>query len=335
MKYSKQHMQGQMSTARSVQKQPLVSIVLPTYNGAKYLQQSIESCLSQSYENLELIVVVDGSTDETETILEEFSDLRMKIVHHKRNRGLPEGLNTGFTHTQGALLTWTSDDNWYAPDAIAEMAGFLGDHPEVGFVYADMWLVDEEGQTQELDVLPPEHLKTQLMNGIYACFLYRREVYEAIGDYDPATRLAEDYDYWLRIAERYEIAALHRRHYYYRQHAGSLTGVHGRYGAARRILKVRRNRKWIGWREYLYWSAYLDIDAAFWHKQQGNWDQVRRMGVRGLVKNPAHVRNIGFLSILGESILGNRVTSLLRRAVRRLWKTDSHLPQGNGKSGSL
>ena len=324
----------QASMTVSARLQPLVSIVLPTYNGAKYLRQSVASCLSQSYENLELIVVVDGSTDDTESILAEFSEQRLQVIRHEQNRGLPEALNTGFAHARGDFLTWTSDDNWYAPDAIWEMVHFLVQNPQIGLVYADMWLVDGEGRTQELDVLPPDHLKTQPLNGIYACFMYRREVYETIGDYDPATRLVEDYDYWLRIAERFEIAPLRRRLYYYRQHAGSLTGMHGRYGAPRLILKVRRRRKWISWREYLYWSAYLDVDAAFWHKLRGEWKQVRRMAVLGLVKNPASVSNIGLRSILVESFLGHQATSWLRRSVRRLWRISAKPSRNNSKAGN-
>jgi len=313
--------------------QPLVSIILPTYNGARYLQQSVASCLGQSYANLELIVVVDGSTDDTRAVLAQFSDSRLKIIEHERNCGLPEGLNTGFAHAQGALLTWTSDDNWYAPDAIAQMVAFLLDNLQVGLVYADMWLVDETGTLQEIDVLPPDHLKTQPWNGIYACFMYRREVYAAVGEYDPSTRLAEDYDYWLRIAERYPIAALHRRLYYYRQHAGSLTGTHGRYGAPRRILQVRRQRRWMSLREFLYWSAYLDVDAAFWHRQRGEWGHVRRMATHGLLKNPANARNLGLLSIWAESILGHQAASWLRQVGRRMGMAQPAASYDQGESG--
>lgn len=300
--------------------QPLVSIVLPTYNGASYLRQSIASCLNQSYRELEVVAVVDGSTDETEAILAEFSDERLRVVCHTRNRGLPEALNTGFRQARGELLTWTSDDNWYAPEAIQEMVAFVVQNPQVGLVYADLWLVDEEGRMTELNALPPEHLETQPWNGVYACFMYRREVYETVGDYDPSSRLVEDYDYWLRVAELHKMAMLRKRLYYYRQHKGSLTGVHGRYGAARRILQVRRKRGWIGWREYLYWSAYLDVDAAFWYRGQGDWALVRRMGMRGLIKNPANTRNVGFVSILAESIVGRRATCRLKKLVRHFRK---------------
>jgi glycosyltransferase involved in cell wall biosynthesis len=297
----------------------LVSIVLPTYNGARYLRQSVASCLAQTYPDMELIVVVDGSTDDTQAVLASFSDPRLQVICHDRNRGLPEALNTGFAHATGCYLTWTSDDNWYAPDAIAEMVQCLRQHPEVGLVYTDMWLVDDEGKTlSELSALAPDHLRVQPWNGVHACFMYTRQAREAVGDYDPATRLAEDYDYWLRIAEQFAILPLHKPLYHYRQHATSLTGTRGRYAAARQILRIRRRRKWMRWPEYLYWSAYLDMDAAFWHWHQGNKQQTRYMALKSLVKNPANARNIGLLSILGEAVLGTRLALVLRRVGRNL-----------------
>lgn len=299
----------------------LVSIILPTHNGARYLRQSVDSCLAQTYHDIELIVVVDGSTDATLSILESYSDTRLSVLHHSPNRGLPEALNVGFSQATGSYLTWTSDDNWYAPDAIADMVACLDQHPEVGLVYADMWLVDDDGEIlSQLQALPSDHLRTQPWNGIHACFMYTRQAREIVGEYDPATRLAEDYDYWLRIAERFEILPLHKPLYYYRQHAASLTGTRGRYAASRQILHIRRRRQWISWREYLYWSAYLDEDAAFWHWQQGDPQQTRRNALKSLFKNPANARNIGLLSIFTESVLGNRATAWLRGAVRSMLK---------------
>ena len=96
----------------------LVSIILPTYNGAKYLCQSISSCLLQSHENIELIIVVDGSTDETIEILKQIDDSRLRIIIHEKNRGLPASLNTGLKAAKGDFLSWTSDDNIYMGYAI-------------------------------------------------------------------------------------------------------------------------------------------------------------------------------------------------------------------------
>lgn len=97
---------------------PKVSIVLPTYNGARYLRQSIDSCLGQTYRNLELIVVDDASTDTTPEIIRSYQDPRIRVIRHEKSKMLPESLNTGFRAVSGDYLTWTSDDNYYVPEAI-------------------------------------------------------------------------------------------------------------------------------------------------------------------------------------------------------------------------
>src|SRR5687768_16352258 len=105
---------------------PLVSIVLPTYNGCRYLCESIDSCRKQTYPHWELILVDDCSTDDTPRIMAEAvrSDARIRSVRHETNKKLPSGLNTGFRLAKGDYLTWTSDDNCYRPEALAEMVAF-------------------------------------------------------------------------------------------------------------------------------------------------------------------------------------------------------------------
>src|SRR5574337_314358 len=106
---------------------PLISIVLPTYNGAAYLRESLDSCLNQSFQDLELIVVDDGSTDDTETILGSYSDPRLRVLKQS-NQGLAAALNAGFAQTRGRFLSWTSDDNLYLPEAMAVMCRYLEEH---------------------------------------------------------------------------------------------------------------------------------------------------------------------------------------------------------------
>src|SRR5262245_15338392 len=104
---------------------PLVSIVLPVYNGARFLRKSIDSCLTQTYRDIELIVVDDKSLDNSVDIVRSYDDDRIRLLCHPKNRKQPAGLNTGFANSNGAYLTWTSHDNYYAPTAIAEMVAFL------------------------------------------------------------------------------------------------------------------------------------------------------------------------------------------------------------------
>ena len=184
-------------------------------------------------------MVDDGSGPEVAEILRGFSDHRLTYLRHPVNQGLPAALNTGFAHATGALLTWTSDDNIYAPTAIEEMVRVLCTFPQVDFVYADAFEIDADGRVVAHLTTPP--LETlRVKNRVGGCFLYRRKVYETLGDYDASAVLAEDYDYWLRVAQRFTMQRLFRRLYYYRYHPGSLTARCDRQRVKRQADRVKR-----------------------------------------------------------------------------------------------
>ncbi|WP_407725160.1 glycosyltransferase family 2 protein [Ruminococcus sp. JL13D9] len=202
----------------------LVSIVLPVYNGEKYLAQSIESVLNQTYKNFELIIVNDCSTDSSEEIILKYKsqDDRIVYIKNEANSKLPKSLNNGFAIAKGEYFTWTSDDNMYHIDAIDTMVGFMEQHTDVGLVYCDFNMINEEGEFKyKVTVGNPEEQKYK--NTIGACFLYRRSVAENVGDYDTSLFLVEDYEYWLRISLSYRISPLHMCLYDYRWHNDSLT----------------------------------------------------------------------------------------------------------------
>ena len=201
-----------------------ISIVLPTFNGEKYLRQSLESCLKQTYRNIEVIIVDDGSTDTTPQIIHSYEDNRIISIRHDRNRGLPHSINCGFAAATGNYLTWTSDVNYFAEPALEKMLSFLKAN-NCCFVYCDYYMFDS-GNPAELKImqLPDMHTLNK-QNNIGPCFLYSRRVKESIGNYDPDTRLAEDYDYWLRVAKKFTMGHLPAPLYFYRLHATSLTSV--------------------------------------------------------------------------------------------------------------
>lgn len=201
---------------------PAVSIVLPSYNGARFLRQSIDSCLQQSFPDWELIIVDDGSTDETDQVIRSYRESRILSIRHSINRRLPAALNTGFRMCRGEFLTWTSCDNRYSPDALEVLVDFLRRNRDTDLVYADCNLIDERGRkVGHYQTGPTERLIDH--NVIGACFLYRREVYRVIGNYEVASFLAEDYDYWLRTSQQFRLTHLPRTLYDYRLHPDSLT----------------------------------------------------------------------------------------------------------------
>lgn len=206
---------------------PEISIVLPSYNGERYLRQSVDSILSQSFTDWELIIVNDCSTDRTGDIAEEYAanDDRIRVIHNTENQKLPRSLNIGFSAASGRYLTWTSDDNLYMPDALAVMAEYLDLHEEVYMVRGDMYIIDHMGRiTGKANTYSDEKLYTY--NCLGACFLYRKEVRDKIGDYDADTFCVEDYDYWLRVLQSFgKIASIDRILYQYRRHEGSLSEI--------------------------------------------------------------------------------------------------------------
>ncbi|MBW1801142.1 MAG: glycosyltransferase [Deltaproteobacteria bacterium] len=202
----------------------LVSVVLPTYNGGKYLRQAIESCLSQSYKNWELIIVDDGSTDDTPEVIAGFvsSDHRIRAVRHEKNRRLPAALNSGFALAKGTYLTWTSDDNQYRPRAISMMVDVLNSKPDVDIVYADYTIVDETAASMRpVSVGVPEDLI--FINPIGPCFLYKRVVQDVLDGYREDLFMAEDYDFWLRASCLFRFSAIHQDLYRYRVQPNALT----------------------------------------------------------------------------------------------------------------
>ncbi|MBP3505375.1 MAG: glycosyltransferase [Lachnospiraceae bacterium] len=206
-----------------MQDKNLISIVLPVYNGEKYLVEAIESILGQTYSSFELIVVNDCSTDMTEKIIREYMerDNRISVISNETNQKLPRSLNIGFRVAKGNYLTWTSDDNRYHADALEKMLSFLKSKPDYAMVYSDMILIDKDGK--KIGNRTSSEGDYYKYNCIGASFLYKSECRDVVGEYNAELFLVEDYEYWLRIAKRYKIGHIDEFLYDYRFHGKSLS----------------------------------------------------------------------------------------------------------------
>ena len=205
---------------------PLVSIVLPTYNRADLLPYSIHSVLNQTYKNLELIIIDDHSNNETEAVVKGFHDERIKYTRNQSNLKLPRSLNKGFSLSKGTCLTWTSDDNRYADTAIERMVEYIRKR-NCEFVFADYYHFSELDKHTGEPINPrhvklPDQQQLHRSNGVGACFMYTRKVYEEIGDYDPELFLVEDYDYFIRISKTFDMCHMNEPLYYFSRHDQSL-----------------------------------------------------------------------------------------------------------------
>ncbi|MEG2782928.1 MAG: glycosyltransferase [Lachnospiraceae bacterium] len=205
----------------------MISIVLPIYNGEKYVRASIESILKQTYRDFELIIVDDCSTDCTLQIVREFEqkDTRIQVICNVENLKLPKSLNVGFSHCKGDYYTWTSDDNIYEVNAIEILVSKIEEGYDV--VWADFAIIDEKGKRLKktrVSGYPPKDLLFHDIVG--ACFLYRKEVQEVLEGYTEDEFLVEDYDFWLRAyLKGFRFACVEQILYRYRLHSKSLTGT--------------------------------------------------------------------------------------------------------------
>jgi glycosyltransferase involved in cell wall biosynthesis len=201
-----------------------VTIVLPSYNRAHYIGLTIESCLAQTYKEFELIIVDDGSKDNSIEVIESYTakDSRIKLIKNPVNKKLPGTLNNGFKNANGKYYTWISDDNLFAPNALEKMVKILDNHSDIGLVYADYISINDDGKTlARIYQEPPEYLP--IRDCVGACFLYRASVAEQIGGYNEQMFLIEDYEYWLRLGLVTKLYHIAEPLYFYRVHATSLT----------------------------------------------------------------------------------------------------------------
>lgn len=227
--------------AEIIEIMPKVSIVLPTYNGEKYIEESINSILKQTYQDWELIIVNDGSNDNTSNIVKSYAilDKRIKIINNIINLKLPASLNIGFKEAIGEYFTWTSDDNMYLPTALEKMVAYLDANKDDVMVCAWMDVISENSHVY------PEWMKydeefMMFNDCVGACFMYKKNVLKEIGEYDTSFFLVEDYEYWLRILTHYgHIGWINEKLYLYRAHAGNLTETR-RKDIKKQLLRLRR-----------------------------------------------------------------------------------------------
>lgn len=248
--------------AQAMGQLPHISVVMPTFNQARFLPEALESVFNQICSSFELIVIDDGSTDQTPEILQQYRARFPFTVIRQENQKLPRALNAGFRVARGDYLTWTSSDNVMLPQMLQVLGETLDQHLNVGLVYADWELIDEQsrsvGVVRTLDFDPYLLMRVNYIN---ACFMYRRLCQTTVGLYDADYLYAEDWEYWFRISRFYRMLRVPCVLYRYRIHSDSLTATQvmsrgdGRTSGYQKLaMSFRRQR--LGWYlSKLKWEA--------------------------------------------------------------------------------
>lgn len=201
---------------------PLVSVLMPAYNAGRYVGQSIESVLSQTLEDLELIIVDDGSTDESIAIARSYRDRRIRIVHHERNLGLAAARNTCLNSASGEYVAWLDADDRCHPDRLEAQVGKLEREPEIGLCGTWVKTIGTQASYKWRYPIDSATLKARLLFddpfATSSIMLRRRILVEHDLRFDESYPPAEDYDLWEKLSGFALTANIPRFLTYYRLH---------------------------------------------------------------------------------------------------------------------
>lgn len=205
----------------------LVSVIIPSYNSAHFLKESIDSVLNQTYKNIEIVVVNDGSTDNTEEVISQFLG-RIKYIK-KENGGVSSARNLGFEKSNGDYLCFLDADDWFFPKNIENKVKELNLNSKLGLVHGNVVVTDENLNSngtilkgQYGNVIP--HL-LKLVPPAIPCpsnVLIRREAIKYDSIFDERLCTSADYDLWLRIAQKWKVGYVNEESIKYRQHGANM-----------------------------------------------------------------------------------------------------------------
>jgi len=202
-----------MTAPSTAQQTPLVSVVVITYNAADYVGRAVESVLQQTWKNLELIVVDDGSTDGTPRVIERFKDDRLKYLRQE-NQGPNAARNQGIRHSRGEFVAFLDSDDWWLPDKLCRQVAVAGQNPNAGLIYSFAVGVNASGdETARMDAVVTGRVLERLLlgqciAGSASSVMVRSKTIDTVGMFDESLHYAEDWEYWIRIASRFEVACV-------------------------------------------------------------------------------------------------------------------------------
>ncbi|MFH2141736.1 MAG: glycosyltransferase [Bacteroidota bacterium] len=271
----------------------MVSVIIPVYNGEKYISETIQSVISQTYTDWELIVVNDGSTDNTLKIVEQYcqKDKRIKLID-KINEGVSVARNTGYLSSKGDFLAFLdADDKWHEKN-LSKKIEFLKTNSEIGLIHADMQFIDESSNIKRECYSGKEGniLKSLLLwDGTNipspSSILVRREVIQIVGLFDTDLSTAADQEFFFRVASKYKIARIPRVLGFYRFHS---TNMHKNIALMEKdhhlaFIKAKNNKLFHSfWFQRRCFSNLFLIIGASW------WSSDKLKSIKWLIKAVLH-----------------------------------------------
>ncbi len=207
---------------------PKISVVIPAYNVMAYLPETVESVIKQTFTDLEVLIINDGSSDQIVQWVSQLTDPRIKLISQE-NQGLPGARNTGITHAQGEYIAFLDADDLWEPSKLEKQVECFEKAPEVGLVYTWTTLIDSLRKpigitfNYDLEGKVWEQILVVDAVGNGSSAMVRRNCFNTVGNFDTSLTWGEDWDMWIRIAAQYPFAVVKEYLTLYRQHPGSMS----------------------------------------------------------------------------------------------------------------
>ena len=224
---------------------PLVSIYITNYNYGEYLQEAVESVLAQSFQDFELIIIDDGSTDGSGAIISNYKDVSKIICICQENRGLVHSSNVALKLSRGKYIMRLDADDFLVPQALEILVSELERDSKTALVFPDYYLTDREGsvlgQIHRHNFQKEVNLLDQPAHG--ACTLIRKSILRSVGGYDQSFSIQDGYDLWLNIMDKYPVKNVNLPLFYYSQHDKSITNNEKELQKVRAKIKAKHVQK--------------------------------------------------------------------------------------------
>jgi len=274
-----------------------VSVIVPVYNGEKYIREAIDSILNQSYKDFEVIVIDDGSKDNTLSIIKEYDGkIRWKS---QKNKGQASAINEGIKMAKGEYVAYLDADDVCMPERLKIQVRYLDEHPNVGLVYSGCYLINGSGGIQRImnAHLYDDFVLLQKDYIARSTVMHRKKCLDEVGLFDESITGDDDWDMWIRISEKSRVGCIEKPLVKYRVHGENISLVRPKRLAYRRHTKMRilektYKRKKNLWLKFKVLRAKAEkkigqmlpiIDKKFpgiWWRADEVLDRVERVAVR-------------------------------------------------------
>jgi glycosyltransferase involved in cell wall biosynthesis len=300
--------------------QPLTTVVITCYNIHEYITEAISSVLDQSYRKYEIVIVDDGSTDETRNVIFPFLNNNVKYLA-KKNGGPSSARNMGIAHAEGDLIAFLDGDDIWEPDKLLCQVNAMLNNPNAGMIFSDFSTFDSSGlfvscknRSMFRNLEPLEyHYLVARNNFIYpSTVIVRKSCFEQCGVFDETLRGPEDWDMWLRIARHFDVLGLHSSLARIRQHSSNIsTNVSIMLENERRAIE--KQVPFLGYLEYRKRLARLYLLNSDRSIHKGDRLEAFRLLIRGVIAYPFLL--VPFCIVLAKFIVGGKSAELLRRSI--------------------